>query len=641
MQLFDESGTPVLLGAKLGEGGEGKVFRLANRSSIAAKVYRVSLAPERVDKIQQIKQLQQPLLTQFTSWPFEIIRDQQGRPRGLLGAKDIHNLYTPSSRRVHFPGADWRFLIHVARNVARAFAAVHQLGVVIGDVNPGSILVLRNATVRLIDVDSFQVRGANGKYFLCTVAVPTLLPPELYSAPLSSTVRTTHHDTFGLAVTLFQLLLMGRHPYAGKYLGTGEMPIERAIPEHRFAYAADAEHRAMRRPPNAAGLEILNRELASLFESAFSPEAPTKGRPAAKTWAGALDRLSVSLQRCALNGQHYHTEGLSSCPWCTMERATGAVLFVERQHLQDPNYCNVEYDRLIRHIRAAMIPKPITPSVLSTEKNPASEAVQSARMPAAGWYALGTGVLLLVVALVQLPHVVGIVLLIAGIMVAGFGGNAKRSRQKPWVSDYRTAQIAYKAACDQLAQANEFRKSNGIKAMLGEQVAAWERLPRLRDEKLKRLETEKRQLQMRQYLSSHMVSDVRIKGLGPTRIATLLSYGVSTALDVDEERIVVIPGFGPKRAQSLINWRREVEHRFAFKPSSPLPQDVLSNLEREIYQKRQEILKSLRRVAHELQSAIDLERKEAASVAQRVTQTHAVLAQAAADVRAATGSVPS
>jgi DNA-binding helix-hairpin-helix protein with protein kinase domain len=33
---------------------------------------------------------------------------------------------------------------------------------------------------------------------------------------------------------------MGRHPFAGRYLGLGEMPIERAIAECRFAYSRDS-----------------------------------------------------------------------------------------------------------------------------------------------------------------------------------------------------------------------------------------------------------------------------------------------------------------------------------------------------------------------------------------------------------------
>ena len=43
------------------------------------------------------------------------------------------------------------------------------------------------------------------------------------------------HDRFGLAVLIFHLLMMGRHPFSGVYLDKGDMPLEKAIREGRFA----------------------------------------------------------------------------------------------------------------------------------------------------------------------------------------------------------------------------------------------------------------------------------------------------------------------------------------------------------------------------------------------------------------------
>jgi DNA-binding helix-hairpin-helix protein with protein kinase domain len=52
----------------------------------------------------------------------------------------------------------WRYiLVRTAANLAAAFHAAHQAGVVIGDVNHGSVRVGDNGCVRLIDCDSFQV----------------------------------------------------------------------------------------------------------------------------------------------------------------------------------------------------------------------------------------------------------------------------------------------------------------------------------------------------------------------------------------------------------------------------------------------------------------------------------------------------
>jgi DNA-binding helix-hairpin-helix protein with protein kinase domain len=207
-RLLDEQGRPLRLGHKLGEGGEGAVYRLAGHSSKAIKVYASPLTVERAQKIKILTQFSQTDINRFTAWPSGLVLDEKGRARGLLlpvveHGKDIHHLYTPSSRRKHFPTANWRFLVHVSRNVARAFGAVHALGLVIGDVNPGSILVLGDGTVRLIDVDSFQVPVPGGRPLLCTVAVDLFLPPELHQAPLNSVVRTPDHDAFGLASQFF------------------------------------------------------------------------------------------------------------------------------------------------------------------------------------------------------------------------------------------------------------------------------------------------------------------------------------------------------------------------------------------------------------------------------------------------------
>ena len=71
--------------------------------------------------------------------------------------KDIHKLYSPKSRHTEFPLADYRHLIRAASNTAKAVAALHNLGCVIGDINHGSVLVGADATVRLIDCDSLQI----------------------------------------------------------------------------------------------------------------------------------------------------------------------------------------------------------------------------------------------------------------------------------------------------------------------------------------------------------------------------------------------------------------------------------------------------------------------------------------------------
>src|SRR5258708_4727208 len=154
--------------------------------------------------------------------------------RRVGGRKAIHDLYSPASRKTYFPKADFRFLLHTSLNISSALAGVHATGCVVGDINHSGILIAPDTKATLIDSDSFQV-SAGGKTYLCKVGVPQFTPPELQRQRLDKTIRTANHDAFGLGVLIFNLLFLGRHPFAGRFMGRGDMPMETALAQYRFA----------------------------------------------------------------------------------------------------------------------------------------------------------------------------------------------------------------------------------------------------------------------------------------------------------------------------------------------------------------------------------------------------------------------
>jgi DNA-binding helix-hairpin-helix protein with protein kinase domain len=166
-------------------------------------------------------------------------------------------------------------------NCAIAFDVIHRKNYVIGDVNQSNLFVSPQALVYLIDCDSFQFQ-ANGHLFLSEVGVPQYTPPELQQANFRQVVRTANHDRFGLAVLIFHLLCMGRHPFAGCFLGKGDILLEQAIKEFRFAYARWAARAQMAPPPFALTLDVLSPELGNLFDRVFRPGSEAgnaRGRP--------------------------------------------------------------------------------------------------------------------------------------------------------------------------------------------------------------------------------------------------------------------------------------------------------------------------------------------------------------------------
>jgi DNA-binding helix-hairpin-helix protein with protein kinase domain len=122
---------------------------------------------------------------------------------------------------------------------------------------------------------------------------------------------------------------MGRHTFSGVYKGTDDMPIERAIAEHRFAFGRSAALKAMSPPPNSVGLSIVPGEVSSLFEQAFTESGlQSWGRPSANDWWNVLDALEKRLKKCPTESVHTYYTDLTACPWCTLENSSGILLFL-------------------------------------------------------------------------------------------------------------------------------------------------------------------------------------------------------------------------------------------------------------------------------------------------------------------------
>jgi DNA-binding helix-hairpin-helix protein with protein kinase domain len=324
------SGLAYKLGQEIGAGVNGVVYTVARRPELVAKIQKHAVSKNDVEKLEVLVKASTPELLAVAAWPTDLLKDGSGRVIGfvmprIVDARPLYELYSPRSRLQQFPAADFRFLVHAAANVARLFAAVHRAGFICGDVNHSNILVRQTATVAAVDCDSFQV--GDGARFPCLAATELFVPPELMSAGLGATRRTVDHDSFGLAVLVFHLLFMGRHPFAGRYLGRGEMTIEQAIKESRFAYSRDASRTSMAPPPFTPPMTTVGPVVAELFERAFHPNARSVGRPKPEAWVDALESLKSSLVSCKAVAWHHHPASVISCPWCAIEAPARIKLF--------------------------------------------------------------------------------------------------------------------------------------------------------------------------------------------------------------------------------------------------------------------------------------------------------------------------
>jgi DNA-binding helix-hairpin-helix protein with protein kinase domain len=536
----DSHGNRITLGKKIGSGGEGDVFEISSSTkNLVAKIYRKEIDSEKQEKLKLMIQGSNEDLKRISTWPTELILSiKTGQICGFMmlkvtDSKPIHMLYGPSHRKQVFPEANWRFLVRAAKNCAAAFAVIHKYGYVIGDVNEGNILVDKQACIRLIDCDSFQIRGKDEKKFFCEVGVAQFTPPELQNLKNFKTERIPNHDNFGLSILIFQLLFMGRHPYSGVYRGKGDMPLEKAIAEYRYAFGKNAALKNISPPPNSVEISMVPDEIRTAFEHAFTEAGIQRPfRPSAQNWWKLLNDLESKLKQCSLETMHIFYSELASCPWCNLETKSGTLLFVEMEPV-------TKFDLTVIWQKIITIKNPGPPAIIT----PKNYSCVPAPLPSG----LKKSVLATKVF----------------VLLPGKERDEKIRRQKKFET-CRNTWVAINQRWKKEAEDKEFKDHFNQLTLLKRN---YESLEKEYKQALITLQSTARERQLKIFLSSCFIDSYTIPLIGVGRKATLRSFGVETAADISYGKILSIPGFGEALTSELLAWRQDLERTFRFDPA--------------------------------------------------------------------------
>lgn len=596
--IFDAQRASISLGKELGRGGEGAVYDIQGRANEVAKIYLKPPGSDHAMKLKVMAEMASPGILRLAAWPTNTLHNSSGSIIGFAmpkvsGHTPVFKLYGPKLRLQEFPRADWRFLIHAAANAARAFAAVHASGLVIGDVNHGNLVVGQDATVRLIDCDSFQV-SKGSRTWHCEVGVGTHQPPEMQGKVSYAGIhRTANHDNFGLAVIIFQLLCMARHPFMGRYLGSGEPPsIEEAIAQSRYAYSQEQQRTGMAAPPGSLPVDALTPEIQRLFEAAFAPSAISGGRPSGEQWVQGLSQLASSLRECSSNQGHRYLARLPHCPWCQIEAASGTPLFPV-SFVTVPG-AGTGIAALWQEVTQVAEPTPLRPLQDLPTATPSAAVLaawqQSRRLRLSAYTTLPVAVTLATAAApsdFRFGVIAGFTTL-AGLLMKGASRTSPEKRQlKAIKQDWDALRSEWKSALLDT-------KCPPIRRELEEIKRKHDDLATHRAERLRYLSEHARQKQFEAYLDGFPIASARISGIGRAKVTTLSSHGIDTAGDIEFNRIARLPGFGPATTNKLVAWRKMLEGQFRFDPRQGVPQPVLAVLERDIAVRRQSLESEMR-----------------------------------------------
>ncbi len=641
--VVDGSGRMLRLGRKLGQGGEGAVFELEGEPTLAAKIHHQPLTPLRAEKIRVMAGMRTEKIDGLAAWPTNLLSLPSGIPIGLImpkvvGHKDIHHLYSPKSRRAEFPGADWRFLIRVAANLSRAVATIHEAGGVIADINHSGVLVGQDARVRLIDCDSFQIVDA-GKTYLCDVGVPTFTPPELQGLLFADIARTPNHDNFGLAVLVFLTLFMGRHPFAGRYIGLGDMPIERAIGEGRFAYGADATSFQMERPPGAPPISIVSPAIAGLFERAFARESRERGRPTAREWASTLDAIEGQLRQCAFSPSHWHFSGLPACPWCRMEAATGVALF--STDVSPGSAAHFDIDAYWRRVIAVEHPGAAPPLESPDAKGRVRASVEAVqfkqRRALHRLYALIISAAPLpLVLFVSVPLAGRLLFLVAAVVLYFVARTLVRLtndttvfRQKARMDHDRLEKVR-----DEWQIAAGPGRFDAKRIELEKLRGLWDESRDLQKRKQRERDDARHGAALNRFLDGFDIEAAGVPNLNGNRVPMLESFGIETAADVVLDKLDSVPKLEKKTRDALVDWRASLETQFRQEHASGSVSFDEQLVEREALAEQMRIEAALRSGLQDLQEIQKQTLFARISMKTKVEEAQRAYVQSSSDLKA-------
>jgi hypothetical protein len=277
----------------LGEGGEARVYRFKD---LALKVFHTA-DPVKLDKLAAFPRA----LPKHVIAPLELLQDARGKAVGyamrrLDGAEEASRLLVRRWREGAVPNAA---LLQLFSHLGLLLEAVHQSGVVVGDLNDGNVL-FKGSEPFLIDADSMQF-GA----WPCPVAHERYLDPALYGVDLSKAPRFSKEtDWYAFAVMLFHALTYV-HPFGG---------VHPTLPT--MLRRAEKRHSVLRQdvafPKSGVHYRVLPDAALDWFQRVFEKDLREKA-PAAV--------LGLQWTKCSCGLEHAR----ASCPDCKALGPAAAV----------------------------------------------------------------------------------------------------------------------------------------------------------------------------------------------------------------------------------------------------------------------------------------------------------------------------
>lgn len=344
----DRSGS-LVLGAPLGEGGEGTVYE-ADGSTVVKIFDKDHLTRHRKEKIELL--VSRNLRAKGLCIPSAVVRNSQGEFVGYLmpkasGREFQRTIFNKRKFEREFPAWKKSDLVDICISFLEKVQYLHSMNVILGDINPKNLMIDEKKNVFIIDADSWQLEG-----YPCPVGTPMFTSPAMLGKTYSDDLRTMEDELFAVATMLFMIVMTGQFPY----IRTGtDGDMVQLIKEGNFAF--QYENRNNRDQPDGDWKYMwshIHKPVKDLFWHTFHREGKRyKKRPTAAEWLEAFTAYKSYLGNKRMsfdpmsndvypirNKAFKQDTPIQNCPTCGRQNAIAGIWNDDTKEYFVPRQCN-------------------------------------------------------------------------------------------------------------------------------------------------------------------------------------------------------------------------------------------------------------------------------------------------------------
>ncbi|WP_400996681.1 hypothetical protein [Agromyces sp. GXQ0307] len=339
----------IVLGALLGEGGEGAVYE-ADRKTVVKIFDKGHLTRHRKEKIELLVSRQ--LRGTGMCIPTALVTNSRGEFVGYAmpkasGREFQRTIFNKRKFAKEFPGWKKADLVDVCIAFLEQVQYLHSMNIVLGDINPKNLMVDDRKNVFIIDADSWQLEG-----YPCPVGTPMFTSPRMLGKTYSGDLRTMEDELFAVATMLFMIVMTGQFPY----IRTGtDGDMVQLIKEGNFAF--QYENRNNKDQPDGDWKYMwshIHKPVKDLFWHTFHREGKRYSRrPTATEWLDAFRAYKTYLSDKKSNFDPMSNDvypirnkafrpntPIQDCPNCQGKNAIAGIWIDENEAYSIPRLCN-------------------------------------------------------------------------------------------------------------------------------------------------------------------------------------------------------------------------------------------------------------------------------------------------------------